>query len=81
VKRVILTGGYRPTAGSDAPVHQAETLAARLEAGQLDAEGLIAAYCSLLYRRLGTYEEVARRTRLDRRTVKKYLQVVQDQAE
>jgi DNA-binding CsgD family transcriptional regulator len=30
-------------------------------------------YCALLYRRHGTYEEVARRTGLDRRTVKKYL--------
>ena len=30
-------------------------------------------YCALLYRRHGTYEEVARRTKLDRRTVKKYV--------
>jgi hypothetical protein len=30
-------------------------------------------YCGLLYRRFGTYEDVARTTGLDRRTVKKYV--------
>jgi two-component system, NtrC family, response regulator HydG len=30
-------------------------------------------YCALLYERFGTYEEVARRAGLDRRTVKKHV--------
>lgn len=42
----------------------------------MNAEELLAAYCGLLYGMFGTYEEVARRTRLDRRTVKKYAQML-----
>ena len=34
---------------------------------------LIAGYCTLLYGRYGTFEDVARRINLDRRTVKKYI--------
>ena len=45
-----------------------------VEAGTVDAQTLLAKYCHLLYLCHGTYEEVARRTKLDRRTVKKYIQ-------
>jgi hypothetical protein len=45
-----------------------------IEAGSLDAETLLSGYCELLYERHGTYEEVARRTRLDRRTAKANIQ-------
>lgn len=55
-----------------APDVQARLLAG-IEGGRLDAEALLSAYCTLLYQRHGTYEEVARRTHLDRRTVKKYI--------
>ena len=41
--------------------------------GELDAQTLIAGYCHLLYKRHGTYEAVAQRTQLDRRTAKKYI--------
>lgn len=34
---------------------------------------LVSGYCSLLYQELGTYEKVARKTGLDRRTIKKYI--------
>jgi len=44
-----------------------------IESGELDAQALIAGYCTLLYKRYGTFEEVARRINLDRRTVKKYI--------
>jgi len=75
VRRVLLTrhysGEYR-TASAD--------LCGRLQAGiaegSLDADTLLAGYCRLLYERLGTYEEVARRTALDRRTVKAYVNKV-----
>ncbi len=40
----------------------------------MSAQQLLTLYCRQLYRRFGTYEEVARRTELDRRTVKKYIQ-------
>jgi DNA-binding NtrC family response regulator len=41
--------------------------------GDLDAQSLLSGYCYMLYSNLGTYEEVARRTNLDRRTVKKHI--------
>lgn len=75
VKRIILTGRYqgvgREKSGGDA----AERLAAEMRAGSLNMEELLAAYCGLLYDNYGTYEEVARRTQLDRRTAKKYVQM------
>lgn len=37
------------------------------------AKQLLSDYCTMLYRQFGTYEEVARRTELDRRTVKKHV--------
>jgi DNA-binding NtrC family response regulator len=73
VRRILLTKQY---AGDSVPAAKADErtrLAARIEAGSLDAEELLSAYCGLLYRQHGTYEEVARRARLDRRTVKKYI--------
>jgi hypothetical protein len=45
-----------------------------IDDGTLDAGGLVGGYCALLYERHGTYEEVARRTKLDRRTVKKHIE-------
>ena len=44
-----------------------------MEAGTLSASGVLAAYCALLYEKHGTLAEVARLTKLDRRTVKKYV--------
>lgn len=44
-----------------------------LDKGNIDAQTLLKRYCNSLYRRYGTYGEVARRTKLDRRTVKKYI--------
>jgi len=45
----------------------------RLEQGRLTAAQVLAGYCSSLYRSLGTYEAVAKVTKLDRRTVKKHI--------
>jgi DNA-binding NtrC family response regulator len=73
VRRILLTKEYR---GDHRAV--ASDLCSRLQsdlaAGKLDADALLAGYCGLLYDRHGTIEEVARRTNLDRRTVKAYLQ-------
>jgi len=46
----------------------------KLRAGELTAAELLARYSALLYRRLGTYSEVAKRTGLDPRTSRKYVE-------
>jgi hypothetical protein len=72
VRRVLMTRHYagdRAAGGGDAR----ERLVRGLEAGDLDARTLVRDYCRLLYQRHGTYEEVARRTGLDRRTVKRHV--------
>ena len=51
------------------------TFIEKLHAGELTAAELLARYCALLYRRLGTYAEVAKRTGLDPRTSRKYVTV------
>jgi DNA-binding NtrC family response regulator len=73
VRRILLTGDYPGSARSEA-TGLGEHLIAGIEAGTLDADALLGGYCQLLYEREGTYEGVARRTKLDRRTVKSYLQ-------
>ncbi|MBU3917533.1 sigma 54-interacting transcriptional regulator [bacterium] len=72
VRRVILKkkyDGYSPPEKKN----PASKLATALDLGNLSANSLLAGYCKLLYERHGTYEEVARRTKLDRRTVTKYI--------
>jgi hypothetical protein len=73
VRRILVTGDFRGEPSPAAADAQQQLLAA-VAAGSLDARQLLAGYCRLLYRRHGTIEEVARRTDLDRRTVKKYLE-------
>lgn len=73
VRRILLTGHY----GGETPVEAnaaVEALARDLHDGALDARTLLARYCALLYQREGSFEKVARRTGLDRRTVKKYIE-------
>lgn len=72
VRRILLTRSY---SGESAPTprDRASQLASAVAAGTLDADALLGGYCSLLYERWGNLEEVARRTNLDRRTVKRYL--------
>ena len=69
VRRVLLTGRCAPAA---APRRGDDFLDA-VQGGQLTAKALTERYCALLHGRLGTYEEVARVTGLDRRTVRKYV--------
>jgi len=54
-------------------VNLKDTFVQKIYAGTLEARELLNQYCHLLYKRYGTYEEVARRAKLDPRTVKKYL--------
>lgn len=53
------------------------SLTALAEEG-VSAQQLLAEYCKLIYRQHGTYEAVARITRLDRRTAKKYVHSATD---
>ena len=72
VRRILLTGRY---AAELVHAPDEETaLAAKLKAGELTADELLGRYCALLYRRLGTYAEVAKRTGLDPRTARKYIE-------
>jgi DNA-binding NtrC family response regulator len=73
VRRILLTREYRGEAAS-APSDPAASLHRGIDNESLDAQGLLAAYCIVLHQCHGTYEAVARRTGLDRRTVKKYIQ-------
>ncbi|HTG80489.1 MAG TPA: sigma 54-interacting transcriptional regulator [Geobacteraceae bacterium] len=71
VRRILLTRSYQGDLAADDGV---DFGAAAVAERTVDAQTLLATYCRRLYERYGTYEEVARRLRLDRRTVKKYLQ-------
>jgi len=73
VRRVLLTRRYEGEHETAFPDLSAK-LQAGIAVGSLSAESLLSGYCRLLYDRLGTYEEVARRAGLDRRTVKAYVQ-------
>jgi DNA-binding NtrC family response regulator len=73
IRRILLTGNYQGDHKNVSP-DLCSRLQNGLSDGSLDADALLAGYCALLYRRLGVYEEVARKTGLDRRTVKAYIQ-------
>jgi len=73
VRRMLLTRRYEGDLLVVGGGGLQDALVAGVSQGSLDARGLLAGYCGLLYQRLGSYEEVARRTGLDRRTVKKYI--------
>jgi sigma-54 dependent transcriptional regulator, flagellar regulatory protein len=72
VRRILLTGRYQGVAASG--TNDDEQLSARLRDGAFTATELLSQYCTALYARLGSYEQVARHIELDRRTVKKYIE-------
>ncbi|EXI74023.1 MAG: hypothetical protein AW07_02161 [Candidatus Accumulibacter sp. SK-11] len=72
VRRVLLTGRYDAAIEASAGA-SSDALLQAIDGGRLGASALLARYCQLLYKRLGTYEEVARRTGLDGRTARKYV--------
>jgi transcriptional regulator of acetoin/glycerol metabolism len=72
IRRVILKHSYE---GHTSKVHnQRDELVNGIEAGTLTADEVLDRYCKILYDRYGTYEQVAKLTALDRRTVKKRIQ-------
>ncbi len=73
VRSILVTNGYQ----ADKAIHSTAPRQRFFEgmgAGTLSAHEVLAAYCALLFERHGTLAEVARRTQLDRRTVKKYVE-------
>jgi transcriptional regulator with PAS, ATPase and Fis domain len=73
VRRILLTGEFAPNARAQA-ASPAAALVRGIEDGALSADKIVARYCLLLYERLGNYSEVAAKTGLDRRTVKKHVE-------
>ena len=72
VRRVLLTGRYIPLVTPPGSDDEAGFIQ-KLRAGELTAAELLARYSAMLHRRLGTYAEVAKRTGLDPRTTRKYV--------
>ena len=72
-RRVMLTQAYHGDRRVQPSTSPEEQLARLLTEGRVDAKTLLARYCGQLYRRHGSYEEVARITDLDRRTARKYV--------
>jgi DNA-binding NtrC family response regulator len=73
VRRVLLKRDYEGDHHYAAPDARSELMEG-IGTGTLDGQSVLAGYCYLLYQQYGTFEEVARRAKLDRRTVKKYIQ-------
>lgn len=71
-RRILLTGAYQGDRREQALMPD-EAFLNSVRSGTLNADQLIRAYCALLHRRYPSYVEVAKRTGLDRRTVRKYL--------
>jgi len=71
VRRVLLTGRYAPELA--AATDPEDALVQKLRAGELTAAQLLAQYSAMLYRRLGSYAAVAKRTDIDPRTSRKYV--------
>ncbi|MDY6953229.1 MAG: sigma 54-interacting transcriptional regulator, partial [Thermodesulfobacteriota bacterium] len=74
VRRVLLTKEYQGDYSATASDVKGRLLSG-LESGSLDAQELLSGYCSMLYERFGNYQEVSRRMKLDRRTVKRYVEL------
>jgi len=74
LRRILVTGTYQPEDTSRRDAQLSPWLQAA-SSGTLTAEQLLSSYCASVWQQLGTYEQVSRRTGLDRRTVKKYVQM------
>lgn len=71
-RRILITNHYRGDFMTVKP-ELGERLINGINTGSLNADVVVKLYCRLLYQRHLTYEEVARRTGLDRRTVKRHI--------
>ncbi len=72
IRRILLKRDYSGDRRK-IEIDEPSRLASSIVSGALDAQTLLSRYCTLLYKKHGTFEEVARRTGLDWRTVKKHI--------
>ena len=72
VRSILLTLHYNKN--NSGAVDLVNELHHAIEKEAVDAQELVSIYCSILYRKYGTYEKVAKITKLDPRTVKKHIQ-------
>lgn len=72
VRRVLIKRSYSGDE-KEVIIDEKTSLLSGIELGSMDAQAILGNYCKMLYKRFGTFEEVARRVKLDRRTVKKYI--------
>ncbi|MBT8334410.1 MAG: sigma-54-dependent Fis family transcriptional regulator [Desulfobacterales bacterium] len=76
VRSILLTLRYDRKTSTVSLDHTGD-LQRAIEKESINAKELISAYCTILYRKHGTFEKVANITHLDPRTVKKHLQMQQ----
>jgi transcriptional regulator with PAS, ATPase and Fis domain len=72
LRNIMIRNTYCPAANvAQSPVRApAEELTTKLQSAKLTADQLLRRYCTLVYAQTGSYEQAARRLKLDRRTVK-----------
>lgn len=70
MRQILLNGTYK---WQQTDANQSSEFLQQIDQGELSARQLLAGYCTSLYRSLGTFEAVAKVTKLDRRTVKKHI--------
>lgn len=73
IRRFLLKRNYQIDRVAATSGDVEDSLVTGIKEGSLNAQELLSHYCAILYDRHGSYEEVARKTALDRRTVKKYI--------
>lgn len=71
VRNLIIRRDYKPRSSQADPVSDPrDRIVNDIVAGSLTADEVLRRYCTLVYAETGSYEQTARRIRLDRRTVK-----------
>jgi transcriptional regulator with GAF, ATPase, and Fis domain len=68
VRSILIRREYQPTRPRALPAH--DEFVKAVGNGSLTADELLSRYCTLVYSQTGSYQEAARRLKLDRRTVK-----------
>ncbi|HUN55660.1 MAG TPA: sigma 54-interacting transcriptional regulator [Smithella sp.] len=77
--RSILIKGVYHAEGKNKTADMEADIIEHIRNKTYDADSLITDYCTLLYKKNGSYEEVARRMKMDRRTIKKYISMKNNQ--